>query len=200
MCAVMPEDKIDPKVTLRVQGQDDRVLLQGLRSGVQEGPGKVHEELEVSVAIERSSTTEPSPRIAIRGLFSFRIQSDGHDDGDRMHDKSQEAALSVEGMTLRQLRLACAEGGTANPPACSRCDVNLARGRAVVRFDPEQTDPQQIADADQRCGVSSSHAEHAGVRDRVAEQQRLDHQHARTPESWKWRAIVGIAPVVPGRS
>lgn len=75
-------------------------------------------------------------------------------------------------------------------PGVESCNVNLARGRATVRFDPALTNPQSIAAAITESGyVSSPEGDNA-------EAERLDHQmhHAR---SWFRRAMVGIALWLP---
>jgi Cu+-exporting ATPase len=80
-------------------------------------------------------------------------------------------------------------------PGVTKAEVNLARGRAVVQFDPQATKPEQIALAISKVGYpatpqSSDHDPAA------AEEQRLQHQreHAR---AWFRRAILGIVLWLP---
>jgi len=76
-------------------------------------------------------------------------------------------------------------------PGVRGAQVNLARGRAVVEFDPGQVRPDQIASAITRAGYPST--PQAPQRDAAqAEAQRERHQreHAR---QWFRRAMLGIA-------
>ena len=76
-----------------------------------------------------------------------------------------------------------------------RADVHLARGRAVVEFDPAQVQPEQIAQAISQAGYPSkpqgAHHDSAG-----AEAARIQHQreHAR---QWMQRAVLGIVLWLP---
>ncbi|MGH7175999.1 MAG: cation transporter, partial [Tepidisphaeraceae bacterium] len=102
---------------------------------------------------------------------------------------SEESALLVGGMTCASC-VAHVEKTASRVPGVEQCDVNLARGRAVVRYDPERTDPVRIADAITDSGYPAtpeeSHANGAN-----AEQLRLEHQHHESG-AWLRRAIVGI--------
>ena len=79
----------------------------------------------------------------------------------------------------------------AQVPGVETCDVNLARGRAVARFDPARTSPQQIAEAITRAGYTSipeSNDESAGQ----AERHRIERQHHQA-QGWLRRAVFAIA-------
>ncbi len=74
-------------------------------------------------------------------------------------------------------------------------DVNLAVGRANVRFDPARTDPAAVAAAITGAGYTAEPAS-PGVASGNAEEQRLQRQvrHAR---AWLRRAVVGLALWLP---
>ena len=106
----------------------------------------------------------------------------------------RQAALAVDGMTCASC-VSHVEKAAGKVAGVDACEVNLARGRAVVKFDPHQTSPQAIAQAITDAGydaqpqdesVDPVHAEHA----------RLTHQHEHA-RSWLRRAIVGIALWLP---
>jgi Cu+-exporting ATPase len=80
-------------------------------------------------------------------------------------------------------------------PGVQAASVNLARGRATVRFDPKQTDVAHIADAITRSGYPSK-PEDATVGAAEAEQERSDHQ-AHHAKGWFRRAMIGIALWLP---
>src|SRR4051794_21561382 len=113
-------------------------------------------------------------------------------------DAAATAALAVSGMDCASC-VATVERAAKRLDGVQVCDVNLARGRAVVRFDPRQVDPARIAaaitDAGYPTGVESTdgdgatdaaHAEHARL-----QQQML---HAR---AWLRRAVVAIVLWLP---
>ncbi|MBC8107716.1 MAG: heavy-metal-associated domain-containing protein, partial [Anaerolineae bacterium] len=107
---------------------------------------------------------------------------------------SQETALSVEGMHCASC-IAHVQKAARQIPGVQNVDVNLARGRAVVRFDPSKTDPGNIAQAVTKAGYQS-HAEDASVPAGNVEQQRIERQQAHA-DAWLRRAIVGIALWLP---
>src|SRR5438552_11261121 len=110
------------------------------------------------------------------------------------HETLEEAALSVSGMHCASC-VAQIQRAAKAIPGVQACDVNLARGRAVVKFDPHQTDAETIAGAITDSGyLAASEAALGTVVE--AEEHRLMHQaeHAR---SWLIRAIVGIALWLP---
>jgi Cu+-exporting ATPase len=108
--------------------------------------------------------------------------------------EGQDAAISVDGMTCATCVLHVEKAALA-VPGVSRADVNLARGRAVVHFDPAATLPGQIAKAITDAGYPSS-PEPTGPAAGAAEQERLHHQRAHARE-WFRRAMVGIALWAP---
>src|SRR5687767_15890164 len=67
--------------------------------------------------------------------------------------------------------------------------VSLARGRAVVRFDPSQTTPETIAAAATDAGYPSA-PESPGVAAGNVEEERLLRQ-TREAQAWFRRAVVG---------
>ncbi len=72
-------------------------------------------------------------------------------------------------------------------------EVNLARGRAVVRFDSQQTGAEQIAEAITSSGYTAR-PETAGDPD--AEQARHRHQE-KEARSWLFRAVAGLILWLP---
>src|SRR5689334_279090 len=98
----------------------------------------------------------------------------------KSHPDSTEAALAVEGMDCASC-VSHVEQAAAKVPGVQACSVNLARGRAVVKFDPSRTNPRQIAD-----GARDAHAEHL----------RMTRQQAHA-ERWLRRAVVGAALWLP---
>ena len=73
-----------------------------------------------------------------------------------------------------------------------RCDVNLAGGRATVRFDPDRTDPAAVAAAVTAAGYAAEPA----VADATGEERRLAAQ-ARHAAAWRRRAVAGVALWLP---
>jgi copper chaperone len=63
--------------------------------------------------------------------------------------------LRVEGMTCGGCAGSVASAAQA-VPGVSRADVDWKAGRAVVRYQPEQTDPQAIADAISKAGYRAT--------------------------------------------
>src|SRR6186713_1685010 len=105
---------------------------------------------------------------------------------DTVTKNSQEAALSVEGMHCASC-VAHVQKAARKIPGVQNIDVNLARGRAVVRFDPSQTDPKNIAQAVTEAGYHS-HAEDLSIPTNNVEQQRIERQQAHA-DAWLRRAI-----------
>src|SRR5690348_9018721 len=116
--------------------------------------------------------------------------SHGGDEGSH----AAEANLAIAGMDCASCvahvtRAAMQQGGA------EACDVNLARGRAVVKFDPTHTTPRRIADSITTSGYPAA-IETGETPDASSEQRRLHHQ-AEHAESWLRRAIVAIALWLP---
>src|SRR5687767_14680568 len=115
---------------------------------------------------------------------------------EAQHETAQprEAALTVEGMTCASC-VAHVSKAARSVPGVQSADVHLARGRAVVRFDPAKTDPTQVAAAINQSGYHA-HVVDVSVSAANAEEQRLAHQHAHA-RSWFRRFIVGFALWIP---
>ncbi|CAN5573527.1 heavy metal translocating P-type ATPase [soil metagenome] len=109
-------------------------------------------------------------------------------------DGSTEAAINVDGMTCASC-VAHVQKAAQKVPGVRDGDVTLSRGRAVVRFDPSQTDLDHIAKAVTDAGYHAD-AEDTSSPAADVEQQRIERQH-RHAESWKRRAIVGVALWLP---
>jgi P-type Cu+ transporter len=80
-------------------------------------------------------------------------------------------------------------------PGVDAAEVNLARGRAVVRFDPGRTDPARISEAITAAGYPAAPQE-AGVEAQNAEAKRLQRQ-MHEARAWFRRAVVGILLWLP---
>jgi len=103
---------------------------------------------------------------------------------------ADQCTLDVTGMDCASC-VAHVDKAARALPGVRSAQVNLARGRAVVEFDPGQVRPDQIASAITRAGYPST--PQAPQRDAAqAEAQRERHQreHAR---QWFRRAMLGIA-------
>jgi Cu+-exporting ATPase len=100
-----------------------------------------------------------------------------------------QQAFSVEGMNCASC-VAHVSKAASKLPGVRACDVNLARGRAVVQYDPARANPEQIATAITDAGYPSKPEPDVSSGENV-EEQRLHYQmhHAR---SWLRRAIVGF--------
>jgi Cu+-exporting ATPase len=106
-----------------------------------------------------------------------------------------EAAFSVEGMNCASC-VAHVSKAVRSLPGIASVDVNLARGRAVVKFDPTQSDANKIAAAITDSGYSA-HPELSGVAGGNVEDERIQKQ-IRHANQWLRRAIAGLilwAPV-----
>src|SRR5437762_1731180 len=105
------------------------------------------------------------------------------------HSSSSSATLSVAGMDCASC-VAHVEKAARGVNGVQVCRVNLARGRAVVEFDPAKTNPTEVAAAITESGYPA-HADDFEGGDGNAEQRRIAEQaaHAR---SWLRRAVVAI--------
>ncbi len=105
-----------------------------------------------------------------------------------------ELALSINGMDCASCvsHVSKAIEGVSGVEACS---VNLARGRATVRFDATKATPEAIAAAVTKAGYPAT-PEATGASAADAERKRHEHQqeHAR---AWSRRAIVGFVLWLP---
>src|SRR5256885_17107889 len=98
-----------------------------------------------------------------------------------------EAALSVDGMHCASC-ISQVERAAQSVNGVESCDVNFARGRAVVRFDPNRTSASAIARAITDSGYQTSpESEHLSPFEH--EEHRLMHQ-AEHAKAWLRRAIV----------
>jgi Cu+-exporting ATPase len=104
---------------------------------------------------------------------------------------TEEAAFEVEGMNCASC-VAHVEKAARALPGVEDARVNLARGRAVVQFDPGKVSSDQIADAMTNVGYTA----HRQAESENGEEQRLAAQamHAR---AWLNRAIVGVVLWLP---
>ena len=75
-------------------------------------------------------------------------------------------------------------------------DVNLARGLATARFDPDQIDPKRIADAITAAGYPSAPREAGQAAAAAAEARRVERQR-QEEQIWFRRAVVGIVLWLP---
>ncbi|MCC7349117.1 MAG: copper-translocating P-type ATPase [Phycisphaerales bacterium] len=107
--------------------------------------------------------------------------------------QTKEAAISVDGMDCASC-VAHVEQAMKQVPGVEACQVNLARGRATVRYNPATTDAEAISQAITKSGYP---AELESIDDaKNVEEQRLLRQqaHART---WFYRAMAGVALWLP---
>ena len=109
-------------------------------------------------------------------------------------DHPQETALSVSGMDCASC-VAHVEKAASAVPGVIACQVNLARGRAVVQFDPAQTSGQQIAQAITDGGYPAA-PEEADLSPAVLEEKRLLTQR-QAARQWLRSAAVGFALWLP---
>jgi len=100
----------------------------------------------------------------------------------------QETAFSVEGMDCASC-VAHVEKAASRVRGVQSSRVNLARGRAVVQFDPAQTDPGVIAAAITEVGYPAAVEATDDVA--AAEDARL-HRHGNEARAWFRRAIIGL--------
>src|ERR1051325_1573822 len=106
----------------------------------------------------------------------------------------REITLDVQGMTCASC-VAHVEKALKSVPGAEDASVNLALGRARVRFDPSKTDPTQLAQAVEHSGYHAR-PEDPSISAANAEEERMHHQHEHS-HSWKRRWIVGLALWLP---
>jgi len=87
------------------------------------------------------------------------------------------------------------EKAASRLPGVEACSVNLARGRAVVKFDPNVTGPAAIAAAISRSGYAAA-PESTTISPATAEHQRVARQDEHTRE-WFRRALAGLILWLP---
>ena len=109
-------------------------------------------------------------------------------------EDAAEAHLSVGGMNCASC-VASVQKALDAQPGVRSAHVNLARGRASVRFDPSAVDPQRLAEAVTKAGYPTTEEgidESAGE----AERRRVDSQREHAA-AWLRRAVVGAALWLP---
>src|SRR4051794_5653967 len=104
----------------------------------------------------------------------------------------EEAAFAVSGMDCASC-VAHVSKAARKVTGVQEIDVNLARGRAVVRFDPARTDTERVAAAITDSGYPAHAEVHA---DANAEERRVA-EHAAHAQSWFHRAITAIVLWLP---
>src|SRR5688572_22550850 len=104
-----------------------------------------------------------------------------------------EAAIAVEGMDCASC-VAHVERAITAVPGALDARVNLARGRAVVRYDPGLTNPAAVAQAIDKSGYRAHPEESHDAAN--AEEARLARQQAHA-RAWFRRAIVGLVLWLP---
>jgi Cu+-exporting ATPase len=103
-----------------------------------------------------------------------------------------ELSLNISGMDCASC-VAHVEKAARKVPGVADVRVNLARGRALVKFDPQQATSEQISGAITDSGypaVVESHQDGSDEASRVAE-------HAHHARSWFRRAMIGIILWLP---
>jgi cation transport ATPase len=111
----------------------------------------------------------------------------------RTEAEVREAALSVAGMDCASC-VAHVERAARRVPGVQACQVNLARGRAVVRFDAAATDAGHIASAITDAGYVTVPEE---AQDPARTEEARLARHAGEASAWLRRAVVGVALWLP---
>lgn len=107
---------------------------------------------------------------------------------------AQDIVIDVAGMTCASC-VAHVEKAALGVPGVQDAQVNLARGRASVRFDPGRTDPQLIAAAITESGYVAA-PEHPGITTAASEERRRKGQLDEA-RGWFNRAVAGILLWLP---
>src|SRR5947209_6250987 len=102
---------------------------------------------------------------------------------------THDAAIAVNGMDCASC-VAHVSKAARSVPGVQVCDVNLARGRATIKFDPAKTTPARIAAAITESGYPAA-PESPGVAAGNVEEERLQRQ-MRHANQWLRRAIAGF--------
>ena len=108
------------------------------------------------------------------------------------HAGAGEVNLEVGGMSCASC-VAHVEKAARKVPGVQEVSVNLARGRAAVKFDPREVSAEQIAGAISDSGYPAA-PEHA--HDGNAEEQRVG-DHAHHSSAWGRRALIGTLLWLP---
>jgi Cu+-exporting ATPase len=109
-------------------------------------------------------------------------------------ETATEAAFGVAGMDCASC-VAHVEKAAQRVGGVQECQVNLARGRAVVKFDPEKTNATQIAGAITSAGYPAT-PEDIRESQASAEEARLNRQRDEA-RAWFRRAVTAIALWLP---
>src|SRR4051812_49216364 len=107
---------------------------------------------------------------------------------------TEERVFDVSGMDCASCVTHVTRAATALP-GVRRADVNLARGRAVVEFEPGAIKPEVIASAITDAGYPAT-PQAAEADAAEAERLRIDRQRAQA-RAWFVRAVVGIVLWLP---
>ena len=105
-----------------------------------------------------------------------------------------ETALTVGGMDCASC-VAHVEKALRGVPGVAECRVNLARGRATVRYDAGRATPERIAAAVSQAGYPAS-VEPVGGGTGAMEEERAARQ-LEEARAWLWRAMVALALWLP---
>src|SRR3954468_18211720 len=116
---------------------------------------------------------------------------------ETIENPATEAAFAVTGMDCASC-VAHVEKAARKVGGVQERQVNLARGRAVVRFDPAETDPAHIAAAISHSGYPAT-PEDGNTTSASAEEQRLQRQHHEA-RAWFLRAVAAIVLWLPVES
>src|SRR5439155_10393217 len=109
---------------------------------------------------------------------------------------SSQATFSVAGMDCASC-VSHVEKAARGIEGVRACQVNLARGRAVVDFDPDKTSAAAVADAISRSGYPARAEEQADANAPANAEERRVAEQAAHARSWLRRAVVGIALWLP---
>src|SRR3954451_12442777 len=100
-----------------------------------------------------------------------------------------ETALSVSGMNCASC-VSHVEKAARSVAGVSAAQVNLARGRAVVRYDPARTDPAMVAAAITDSGYTAAPELPAAASANADDEHA--HHHAAESRAWSRRALIGV--------
>ncbi|CAN5429199.1 hypothetical protein BH10PLA1_BH10PLA1_10760 [soil metagenome] len=106
---------------------------------------------------------------------------------------TNDIALNVSGMDCASC-VSHVEKALRGVDGVVACQVNLARGRATVSFDPNKSTPEQLANAVNTAGYQASPEVAGGGAD--AEQSRMERQRHEA-SAWFRRAMAGVILWLP---